>query len=51
VDKAVVPPAFLGDAESRIAALDAHAAVSPGDPIAPLLAQGARTILERMGSN
>ncbi|HEY5550794.1 MAG TPA: hypothetical protein VIK52_02825 [Opitutaceae bacterium] len=48
VDKAVVPQAFLGDVAARAAALDAHAASSEGDPIAPLLAQGARAILERM---
>jgi hypothetical protein len=51
VDKAVVQAEFLGDAESRIAALDAHAAASPGDPIAPLLAQGARAILDRLQSS
>lgn len=48
VDKAVVPPAFLGDAAARVAALDAHAAASAGDPIAPLLARGARAILARL---
>jgi hypothetical protein len=39
---------FLGDGAARVAALDAHAAASPGDPIAPLLAQGARAIRERL---
>ncbi|HUG09980.1 MAG TPA: hypothetical protein VMM36_03155 [Opitutaceae bacterium] len=48
VDKAVVPADFLGDAESRAAALDAHAAASPDDPIAPLFAQGARAILAKL---
>jgi hypothetical protein len=48
VDKAVVKPGFLGDGAARVAALDAHAAASPGDPIAPLLAQGARAIRERL---
>lgn len=50
VDKAVVKPEFLGDATARAAALDAHAAASPGDPIAPLLAQGAREMLARLQS-
>jgi hypothetical protein len=46
-DKAVVPPAFLGDGAARVAALEAHAAAS-SDPIAPLLAQGAREILAKL---
>lgn len=48
VDKQVVSPDFLGgDPAGRATALDAHASMAK-DPLAPLLAQGARAILERM---
>lgn len=50
VDKTVVPPEFLGDAAARADALDALAAAA-SDPIAPLLARGARTILGRLPSS
>ena len=50
VDKAVMPPDSLGDGPARAEALDIHASTAK-DPLAPLLARGARTILERLQSS